>query len=459
MNSGFDDQQLRGMKAGIELAKILGDKRFPREATSACLLSGLTGNRVAVMGVVKRGKSTLVNRLIGKKMSPVDMLPETASLLAFQNSGSNRPRAVGITPSGEVISLPVEAAEFRETVKRGSRVGVAAASVSGEFTLPPRIWLLDTPGSSEALVDDAIDIDVGVADCVFRLCQKFLLVIGVPGYSDTDVKLVNEVISKVGKSKVTVVVKNLDSSINPDSLRRIATAGLPNFDVETLAIADNETAAIDKLQRSIEGLAKSDDLNAARGVDATRGILEDEFRRLGELATARMRTSDIEIPQKVYNNLPAALYAIVRDNLPAEKRARAADAQRRAQMEAENRKKRERDAARHAMNAWTEKKRELETVVKSRQSELNEAQRAVDKNASPVGCLYWTSLGFFGFLSLAAFPIGPIIIGVIAFIIYSSAEGDSANARTTLSANLESRRNSLSIAAQELNLHLKKKPS
>jgi hypothetical protein len=160
----------------------------------------------------------------------------------------------------------------------------------------------------------------------------------------------------------------------------------------------------------------------------------------------------------VYSNVSPALYAIIRDNLPAEKRARDLEAKRRAQAEAEQREKRERKAAQHALESWTAKKRELEAAVKHQQSELNNAQRTFEKNASPVGCFFWFGLGFFGLISLGAFPIGPIVVAVVAFFVYSSAEEDSMKARGALEANLASRRNSLNIASQELNLHLQRKP-
>jgi GTPase SAR1 family protein len=456
MTTGFDDQLLREIRAGIELARILGDRRFPREATAACLLSGLVGKRIAVLGVVKRGKSTLVNQLIGKTMSPVDMLPETAALLAFQNAGEATPHAVGVSPSGDIVSLPDDADEFRKSVKRGSRASVVAASVSGQFDLPSRVWLLDTPGSSEALVDTTNGLDVGVADCVFRLCQKFLVVIGVPGYSDTDVELVRGVIAKAGKSEVALVVKALDSSITSEALRRVATNGLPNFNITTYTVADGDETAMNEIRKNLGRLsATNSSTTAAR---AAREVLDAELERLSEITRSQMLASDIDVPKTVYSNVSPALYAIIRDNLPAEKRARDLEAKKRAQAEAEQREKRERKAAQHALESWTAKKRELEAAVKHQQSELNNAQRTFEKNASPVGCFFWFGLGFFGLISLGAFPIGPIVVAVVAFFVYSSAEEDSMKARGALEANLASRRNSLNIASQELNLHLQRKP-
>jgi hypothetical protein len=409
-----------------------------------------------VLGVVKRGKSTLVNQLIGKTMSPVDMLPETAALLAFQNAGEATPHAVGVSPSGDIVSLPDDADEFRKSVKRGSRASVVAASVSGQFDLPSRVWLLDTPGSSEALVDTTNGLDVGVADCVFRLCQKFLVVIGVPGYSDTDVELVRGVIAKAGKSEVALVVKALDSSITSEALRRVATNGLPNFNITTYTVADGDETAMNEIRKNLGRLsATNSSTTAAR---AAREVLDAELERLSEITRSQMLASDIDVPKTVYSNVSPALYAIIRDNLPAEKRARDLEAKRRAQAEAEQREKRERKAAQHALESWTAKKRELEAAVKHQQSELNNAQRTFEKNASPVGCFFWFGLGFFGLISLGAFPIGPIVVAVVAFFVYSSAEEDSMKARGALEANLASRRNSLNIASQELNLHLQRKP-
>ena len=467
MTTGFDDQLLREIRAGIELARILGDRRFPREATAACLLSGLVGKRIAVLGVVKRGKSTLVNQLIGKTMSPVDMLPETAALLAFQNAGEATPHAVGVSPSGDIVSLPDDADGFRKSVKRGSRASVVAASVSGQFDLPSRVWLLDTPGSSEALVDTTNGLDVGVADCVFRLCQKFLVVIGVPGYSDTDVELVKGVIAKAGKSKVALVVKALDSSITSEVLRRVATNGLPNFNITTYTVADGDETAMNEIRKNLGRLSAASSsaptpqdtrAHARDAARAAREVLDAELERLSEITRSQMLARDIDVPKTVYSNVSPALYAIIRDNLPAQKRARDLEAKKRAQAEAEQREKRERKAAQHALESWTAKKRELEAAVKHQQSELNNAQRTFEKNDSPVGCFFWFGLGFFGLISLGAFPIGPIVVAVVAFFVYSSAEEDSMKARGSLEANLASRRNSLNIASQELNLHLQRKP-
>jgi len=99
--------------AVVELCDILGKPSFARDIAAASEMATISGRRIAVAGLVKRGKSTFVNRIIGEDLSPVNLLPETSSVLCFQRSDDARAR--GIAFDGSLRKLSTKPRSFSQT--------------------------------------------------------------------------------------------------------------------------------------------------------------------------------------------------------------------------------------------------------------------------------------------------------------------------------------------------------
>jgi len=112
------------------------------------LLDRLRAGRfvVAVVGEFKRGKSTLVNALLGDEVVPSGVLPLTAVATDVRYG---EPAAVVELRDGTQRTIePTRVAEFvTETANPGNELGVERVEVRGRWPLlEPGVVLVDTPG-------------------------------------------------------------------------------------------------------------------------------------------------------------------------------------------------------------------------------------------------------------------------------------------------------------------------
>lgn len=102
---------------------------------------------LVVAGQFKRGKTSLVNALVGAELLPVAVVPLTSIVTAI--TYGPQPSASVVFESGEVKALPLDelAAYVTERGNPGNGKGVREAHVTSPSTwLRPGIRLVDTPG-------------------------------------------------------------------------------------------------------------------------------------------------------------------------------------------------------------------------------------------------------------------------------------------------------------------------
>ena len=117
------------------------------------LLVGATASRVAeadvyvvAVGEFKRGKSSLLNALIGEQILPVGVVPLTAVVTVLKRGQSE---AVGVHADGRrgVVDAARLADYVTEEGNPGNRLGLSRVEVASPgFALPPGAVLIDTPG-------------------------------------------------------------------------------------------------------------------------------------------------------------------------------------------------------------------------------------------------------------------------------------------------------------------------
>jgi hypothetical protein len=136
-------ERLRGL---VALAHEMGADEVARVA--ATLTERIADGRfyVACVGQFKRGKSTLINALVGRELLPAGVVPVT-SVVTVVRHGARAAARVQIGDAWRDVAIEALAAYVSEADNPGNRKGVAAAEVFVPCPLlEGGMCLVDTPG-------------------------------------------------------------------------------------------------------------------------------------------------------------------------------------------------------------------------------------------------------------------------------------------------------------------------
>lgn len=129
-----------------ELALLAGDRPEASMARRVAERLDAGDFLIAVVGEFKRGKSTLVNALVGEPVLPTGVLPLTAVATELR-FGSPSARAVYMDGRAEEVPGDRIAAFVTEAMNPQNALGVARVEVRGRWPLlAPGAVLVDTPG-------------------------------------------------------------------------------------------------------------------------------------------------------------------------------------------------------------------------------------------------------------------------------------------------------------------------
>lgn len=205
---------------------------------------------VAVIGLISRGKSTLVNELLGVDLCMVSPTPETATVVA---ATSGEPHAWGRTRNGETIRLPTEPVEFCAALRRADPVRYIDAEYVGELRIPHGLTLIDTPGIGEAHAssDDQLArlqtswTSSGAIGAIHVLSYP-------PGVGDADLRLL-EAARATFNGNIQVVLKATDSTVTVEQLREVSEDLRRAKAIETM-ILDHTSTTSDWGKGSLQNL-------------------------------------------------------------------------------------------------------------------------------------------------------------------------------------------------------------
>jgi small GTP-binding protein len=178
------------------------------ETKTALALNNFT---LAILGKAKRGKSTLINALLGRKddtLAPVDKLPASSAITRFRYD-SKEQAVVSFKDNRREFIPYARIKEFvTEELNPNNTKGVALVEVSGAFPkLPPQVELVDTPGAGSVHEhhDVLLHAFIPEADAVI-----FIVTASMPIDQD-ELELLRKV-KKADINKIFFVINKIDDA-------------------------------------------------------------------------------------------------------------------------------------------------------------------------------------------------------------------------------------------------------
>lgn len=279
------------------------------------------GVGVVITGLLKRGKSTLVNSLIGRPVLPTGRAPESWCPVSLR-TGLRHTVTATFASSGQ-LELPITERDLPRALGRDGELRAQDArtlAVTGEFRLPDGLVLLDTRGADEAEVSDSRPAwrSVGARSAV--LVSSF-----PPGVGSADRELYESLREFFGNN-VLVVLKSTDSAVGIAELQSAAKVWT-DLDVQPILVSDSRelrsgewgSGEFAELESQISALEKNALDSLEDLATEVEKILVDSLQQLRArvLATPGTNVSEIigilgesfgiELPNSI-SNIASSLY-------------------------------------------------------------------------------------------------------------------------------------------------------
>lgn len=153
---------------------------------------------IGVIGIAKRGKSTLINGLLGRKddlLAPIGRFPATNVVTCFANHPALKARVIFRlqSPTGDSLEIAPENIKHYacEEFNPNNSKGVKAIEVMGPFPrLGDRAVLVDTPGADNAATDLH---DLMLLDFLPRLDAVIFMVTADEPLTEVELELLRQV--------------------------------------------------------------------------------------------------------------------------------------------------------------------------------------------------------------------------------------------------------------------------
>jgi GTP-binding protein EngB required for normal cell division len=144
---GEKEGEGRALELLEQLARERGEARLAAEAREARTALASGRFNVAVVGQFKRGKSSLINALLGREVLPADVAPVTSVITIVEHGSSERATVFYKDARSEGVELAELARFVAEEANPGNREGVQAVTVELPAELLEHgVRLVDTPG-------------------------------------------------------------------------------------------------------------------------------------------------------------------------------------------------------------------------------------------------------------------------------------------------------------------------
>ncbi len=185
--------------------------------------------RVAIVGEIKHGKSSLINALVGRAVLPIGVTPTTGAPVVVRTDGVRDPALI----AADGARTPLDADRFDELVRGRShapgRLEVGVAAVDGL----PALEILDTPG-----INDLDAVKTAVSRGELPTADILVVVLDATQLLNrTELGFLREAVSAVGGlgasgARLLVVVNRVDLVPEPD--REVLVGHLREFLADVL---------------------------------------------------------------------------------------------------------------------------------------------------------------------------------------------------------------------------------
>lgn len=235
--------------------------------------------RVAVIGEFKRGKSSLINALIGSKVLPTDILPMTASVTRVKY-GENKKITVyyksGVQEEKTIDELINYATKF-DTEKEFLTGTIKEVEVTFPSVLcKNNIEFLDTPGMNDD--EKMSEITLGVLGDVDA---AIMVISAASPLSLTEQDLIIRMIEKRGIRHIVFVVTHIDSvSDETDEQDKILNIIKHRISTDLLSRSENAFRDDEYLLKKSQRILSHPEIFGVSSVWAMEGFVADDKKKL-----------------------------------------------------------------------------------------------------------------------------------------------------------------------------------
>ncbi len=285
--------KLRSLITNKPLCKILGDdfSDHLRDWDTAITKRRTEPFSLVVLGDFKRGKSTIINAILGKSIAPVNVAPETFTINSI--SYSEIPKAEAVLKNGQRITLTADdlVREKLEKLMRAFPDTLEYIDIRDNAEILKEIRIVDTPGLS-----DLDCLDKQVQDYLVNADAVIYVASALSPFSESEQFFLASHIRPLGFSKLYVLVNMIDAMNTQEDIEKI----LNRINERCEAIMPNAfvygVSGIDEYRRKI-GLNRPD-------IKGFQEFYENEFLKF-EMSLKReiIMQKDIIRTQRVFTML------------------------------------------------------------------------------------------------------------------------------------------------------------
>lgn len=171
---------------------------------------------LVVLGDFKRGKSTVINAILGKSIAPVNVAPETFTINSI--SYGEVPKAEAVLKNGQRITLGADdlVREQLEKLMKAFPDKLEYIEIKDNIELLKEIRIVDTPGLS-----DLDDLDRQVQEYLVNADAVIYVASALSPFSETEQMFLASHIRPQSFSKLYVLVNMIDAMNTKEDIQKI----------------------------------------------------------------------------------------------------------------------------------------------------------------------------------------------------------------------------------------------
>ncbi len=210
--------KLKSLIVSKPLCSILGDDFTERlrEWDAAITKRRTEPFSLVVLGDFKRGKSTIINAILGKSIAPVNVAPETFTINSI--SYGEIPKAEAVLKNGQRISLTADdlVRDKLEKLMRAFPDTLDYIDIRDNAELLKEIRIVDTPGLS-----DLDCLDKQVQDYLVNADAVIYIASALSPFSESEQFFLASHVRPLSFNKVYVLVNMIDAMNTQEDIEKI----------------------------------------------------------------------------------------------------------------------------------------------------------------------------------------------------------------------------------------------